>query len=546
MATRKGVWILLATILGSSMAFIDSSVVNVALPRLQMDLNASATSVQWVVEAYALFLGSLILVGGSLGDLFGRKRIFAFGIGVFALASIWCGLSQDITQLIVARAVQGVGGALLTPGSLSIIRASFEDEAERGRAIGLWSGFSAITTAFGPVLGGVLVEHASWRWVFFINIPLAIAVLIILLLRVPENRVVGAEIHLDIIGALSATFGLGLLVFGLIESENVGLLHPLVLLCVCGGLLLLALFLLVERRSSFPMMPLILFRSRIFSGANLLTLFLYAALGGTLFFFPFLLINIHGYSPTAAGSTLLPFTLLMFALSRWSGGLVARYGSRLPLVVGPLLAAGGYVLFALPGTSGSYWTTFFPAIVLLGLGMSITVAPLTTTVMGAAEERYAGIASGINNAVARVAGLLAVAILGIVVAAVFNAALAGHIASLRLSPAVQQALDAQWAELPGTEVSRAGVDSATRAALSSAIAQSFVAAFRVAMLIGAGLALTSSLCAWLMIPGAKAIRPLSPKDQEFQCADNACTLTHARMDKLAVVGAGLQVPEEQG
>jgi EmrB/QacA subfamily drug resistance transporter len=545
MTTRKGVWILIATILGSSMAFIDSSVVNVALPRLQMDLNASATSVQWVVEAYALFLGSLILVGASLGDLFGRKRIFALGIGVFALASIWCGLSRDITQLIVARAVQGVGGALLTPGSLSIIRASFEDEAQRGRAIGLWSGFSAITTAFGPVLGGVLVEHASWRWVFFINIPLAIAVLLILLLRVPENRVVGAEIHLDIVGSLFATFGLGLLVFGLIESENVGLLHPLVLVCVFGGLLLLALFLFVERYSPFPMMPLILFRSRTFSGANLLTLFLYAALGGTLFFFPFLLINIHGYSPTAAGSALLPFTLLLFALSRWSGGLVARYGSRLPLTVGPLFVACGYVLFALPGTGGSYWTTFFPAIMLLGLGMSITVAPLTTTVMGAAEERYAGIASGVNNAVARVAGLLAIAILGIVVTAVFNAFLTSNIASLHLSPAIQHGLDAQRGKLAGTEVPP-GVDSATHAALSSAIAQSFVAAFRVAMLIGAGLALTSSLCAWLMISGAKAVRPLSPKDQELQCGDNACTLTHARTGNLAVVGAGLQVPEEQG
>jgi EmrB/QacA subfamily drug resistance transporter len=544
MTTRKGVWILLATILGSSMVFIDGNVVNVALPRLQLDLNASATSVQWVVEAYALFLGSLILVGGSLGDLFGRKRIFALGIGVFALASIWCGLTQDITQLIIARAVQGIGGALLTPGSLSIIRASFEDEVQRGRAIGLWSGFSAITAALGPVIGGSLVEHASWRWVFFINVPLAITVLLILLLRVPENRVVGGEIHLDIVGALLVTFGLGLLVFGLIESENVGLLHPLVLVCVAGGLLLLALFLFVEWRSPFPMMPLALFRSRIFSGTNLLTLFLYAALGGTLFFFPFVLINVHGYSPTAAGSALLPFTLLLFLLSRWSGGLVARYGARLPLVVGPLFVACSYVLFALPGTGGSYWTTFFPAIVLLGLGMSIVVAPLTTTVLGATAERYAGIASGINNAVARVAGLLAIAILGIVVSAVFNAFLASNTALLHLSPAVQQALDAQRGKLAGTEVPL-GVDPATHAALSSAIAQSFVAAFRVAMLIGAGLALISSLCAWLTIPGKRAIRPLSPRHREVQCGDNACTLTHVRTEKLIAVGAGSQVPESQ-
>ena len=544
MTTRKGIWILIATILGSGMAFIDSSVVNVALPRLQLDLNASASSVQWVVEAYALFLGSLILVGGSLGDLYGRKRIFALGIGIFALSSIWCGLTQDITQLIIARAVEGIGGALLTPGSLAIIRASFDDEEQRGRAIGLWSGFSAITAALGPALGGSLVEHASWRWVFFINVPLAIVVLIILFLKVPENRVVGEEIHLDIVGALLATFGLGSLVFGLIESENVGLLHPLVLGCVFGGLLLLALFLFVEHRNPFPMMPLTLFRSRTFSGVNLLTLFLYAALGGMFFFFPFVLINVHGYSPTMAGLSLLPFTLLIFSLSRWSGGLVARYGARLPLVVGPLVATCGYVLFAIPGTGGSYWTTFFPAVLVLGLGMSITVAPLTTTVMGAVEERYSGIASGISNAVARVAGLLAVAVLGIVVSAVFNAALSNNTALLHLSPAVQQALDAQRGKLAGTEVPP-GLDPTLHAALSSAIAQSFVLAFRVAILIGAGLALTSSLCAWLTIAGKRAIRPITPKDQEVQCGDNACTLMHARTGQLSVVGVGAQAPDTQ-
>ena len=536
MTPHKSSWILLVTILGSSMAFIDSSVVNVALPRLQLDLNASATSVQWVVEAYALFLSSLILVGGSLGDLFGRKRIFALGVAIFALASIWCGLTQDIMQLIIARAAQGIGGALLVPGSLSIIRASFEDDKERGQAIGLWSAFSSITAALGPVIGGWLVEHASWRWVFFINVPLAILVLLVLFLRIPQDRVVLGEIRLDILGALLVTFGLGLLVFGLIESENSGLFHPLILLCVFGGLFLLALFLFVEWHSAFPMMPLGLFRSLSFSGANLLTLFLYAALGGTFFFFPFVLINVHGYSPTAAGSAFLPFTLLMFSLSRWSGGLVARYGSRLPLVVGPLLVACSYVLFTLPNTSGSYWTTFFPAIVLLGLGMSIVVAPLTTTVMGGVEERYAGIASGINNAVARVASLLAIAILGIVVSAVFNVSLANNTASLHLSSVVQQELAAQRGKLAGTEVPT-DVDSATHAALSSAIAQAFVSAFRIAMWIAVGLALTSSLCAWFMISGRRPIRPLSPRDKEAQSGDNACTLTQARVDNVATVGA---------
>ena len=524
MRPGKGFWILLATILGSSMAFIDTNVVNVAIPRIQLDLNASATSVQWVVESYALFLGALILPGGSLGDVFGRKRIFALGIIIFALSSAWCGFAANIDQLIVARAAQGVGGALLTPGSLSIIRASFSD-AQRGRSIGLWSAFSAITSALGPVIGGWLVQNASWRWVFFINIPLAVAVLSILFLYVPESYAEQGNKYIDIPGAVLATLGLGALVFGLLESNTFGLLHPLVLGCILIGVLLLISFLFVERRSLAPMIPLKLFRSRTFTGTNILTLLLYAALGGTLFFLPFNLIRVQGYSATAAGAALLPYTLLMFSLSRWSGGLVVRFGPRLPLIVGPLIAGIGYILFAIPGIGSGYWTTFFPAVLVTGLGMSITVAPLTATVMGAISDHYAGTASGINNAVARVAGLLAIAVLGICVLAVFNGMLDARLSALHVSPVVRHLLDAQRGKLVGTEVP-ANVGRTLHQELSQAIAESFVAGFRLAMLINAGLAFVGSLCAFLTV-GSPSRLP-EPDEQEVRLyGDNTSTLTYA-------------------
>ncbi|GCE27331.1 MFS transporter [Dictyobacter alpinus] len=526
---NKGFWILVATILGSSMAFIDGSVVNVALPRLQGDLNASAASVQWVVEAYSLFLGSLILVGGSLGDIYGRKRMFGLGIIIFMLASIWCGLTTDITQLIVARAFQGIGGALLTPESLAILRASF-NEADRGKAIGLWSAFSAITSALGPVIGGWLVQYASWRWVFFINIPLAVIVLIVLFFFVPESRGEEAERHLDLAGAILATLGLGLLVFGLIEANTYGITSPIVIGCVLIGIASLVAFILVERRSRAPMMPLQLFKSRSFSGTNLLTFFLYAALGALFYFLPFNLIRVQGYSPTFAGSALLPFTILMFSLSRWSGGLVARYGARLPLVIGPILVGLGYILFAIPGIGGSYWTTYFPAIVVLGLGMSVTVAPLTTTVMGAVEDKYAGTASGVNNAVARVAGLLAIAVFGLIVLSSFNLALDNRLASQNVPAATSHLLDNERPKLADAVVPTS-VDASMRARLQQDISESFISSFRVAAIISAGLAFISAICAALTVPSKR--KAILKAKQERQCGDNGCTLTYAHSEVVS-------------
>jgi len=492
-------WILAATILGSSMAFIDGTVVNVALPALQTHLNATVLDVQWVVEAYALFLAALLLVGGSLGDRFGRRRIFCLGAAVFALASGWCGLAPSIEQLIIARAVQGAGGALLVPGSLAIISASFSEE-KRGRAIGTWSGFTAITAAIGPVVGGWLIEHVSWRAIFFINIPLAVVVLLISLWRVPESRDDDATEKLDWPGAALATVGLGGVVYGLIESSRLGLADKQVIGALLVGVFSLIVFFMLEARSNNPMLPLNLFRSRNFAGANLLTLFLYTAMSGSMFFMPLNLIQVHEYSATAAGAAFLPFILIMFFLSRWSGGLVSRYGAKLPLVVGPIIAALGYALLIIPSTEGSYWTTFFPGVVVLGLGMATSVAPLTTAVMNSVAQRHAGVASGVNNAISRTAGLFGVAILGIVILHAYSGELDRRLEKLNLVPETRMLVDEQRVRLAGAELPPS-VGDETRTKLKSAINDSFVSGFRVVMMTAVVLALASALSALVMIEG---------------------------------------------
>jgi EmrB/QacA subfamily drug resistance transporter len=503
-APRSGPWILAATIIGSAMAFIDSTVTNVALPQIQVRLGATALDAQWIVESYALFLSALILVGGSLGDHYGRRRIFSLGIAIFTLASVWCGLSTSPDMLIVARALQGVGGAMLVPGSLAIISASFEGE-QRGKAIGTWAGLSGVTTALGPVLGGFLVENVSWRAAFLINVPLAIVVLLIVYRHVPESRDPDAR-KLDIPGAAFATLGLGGVVYGLITSAEAGFTDLRVLLALVLGAGALVAFVVWERHTEEPMMPLSMFKSRNFSGANILTLLLYAGLGGSLYFLPFLLIQVHGYSATAAGSSFLPFTIITFLMSRWAGGLVTRFGARLPLMIGPLVAAAGFVLFAIPGTEGSYWTTFFPAIIALGLGMSLVIAPLTTTAMNSVSGSHSGLASGVNNAVSRTAGLLAIPVLGIFVFFVFSGSLDASVQDLDLSPKAQQQLEAAKVDLGGAEVPP-GVSEETAAEIETAIKESFLAGFRLAMFIAAGLAVASAVAAAIIIEGKGRAAP---------------------------------------
>ena len=500
-------WVLVATIIGSGMAFIDGTVVNVALPAIQRDLQATAAEMQWVVESYALFLASLLLVGGALGDHFGRRNVFLIGIALFAAASTGCALSRDVHMLIFARALQGIGGALLVPGSLALISASFP-ENERGRAIGTWSGFSGIAAAGGPVIGGFLVDHYSWEWAFLINVPLAAVVLAIGWRHVPETRRAAAR-TLDGWGSLLATVGLGGIVYAFIEAPARHWNSAAVLAALLTGIAAMALFAVAEQRARAPMVPLSLFRNRNFAGANLLTLWLYAALGGGLFFFPLNLIQVQEYSATAAGAALLPFILILFFLSRWSGKLVDQVGAKLPLVAGPAIAACGFALFAWPGIGGSYWLTFFPAVVVLGFGMAVTVAPLTTTVMNSIGEDLAGIASGVNNAVSRTAALLAIAVFGMVMAWVFDSSLTTKLLAMDVSREVAAFLEGQRDKLAGAALP-ANLDGASAAMVRRAIGEAYVAGFRWIMLLSAALALLSALGAWLMIDGKRnSFRPQS-------------------------------------
>lgn len=499
-------WVLLVTILASSIAYIDESVVNIALPAIETDLAASVAVIQWLVNAYVLCLSAFLLTGGAVGDRFGRRRIFVTGLAIFATASLWCGFAPDIGQLILARAIQGAGAALLIPCSLALIGASF-DEAERGKAIGTWAGFSAIAAAVGPLTGGWIVDHFSWRFIFLINPMLALPTLWVALDKVPESRAAAAAGGLDWLGSLLAFGGLGGLALGLIAAPLSGWSDSAVLTALLSGVVLLAVFVWWEAHAPTPMLPLDLFRSRTFSVVNLLTLLLYAALGGVFFFLPFALIQVQGFSASLAGAALVPFTLIMAGLSRWAGGLIDRFGAKWPLGIGAAIAALGFALLALAVGGGSY-VAYLVAITVQGFGMVIVVAPLTTTVINAVAENQTGIAAAINNATASVANLLAIAMFGALALGLYDRELDRTLAAGSFSTEVRQAVAVargQFVIAPAL----ATVQGGDRQAAETIIRQSLAGSIRSVLLVCAALALAGAASS-MLLPSSQS-KPPAPK-----------------------------------
>jgi EmrB/QacA subfamily drug resistance transporter len=491
--TRKRLT-LAATIIGSSMAFVDGSVVNIALPAIQQALGANAVATQWIVNAYLLLLGALVLIGGAAADLYGRRRIFVLGLAVFTAASIACGLAPNIAVLVVSRAVQGVGAALLMPASLAMLGATF-GEHERAQAIGVWAGAGALMSAASPLLGGWLVDQLSWRAIFALNVPLAVAAAGLALRFACESRDPSAR-QLDWGGAVAVGLGLAAITLGLTAISTTGFREEAVAAALGVGTTCLVLFVAIEAWSrDQAMMPLSLYRSRDFSATNAMTLLLYFALGGALYYLPFGLIRLAGYSATQAGAAVLPFALIMGIGASFSGALADRLGPRLPLTVGPIIAACGLAILALVDLRRPFWVGVFPAIFLLGVGMAITVPPLTSTVMAAAGKTHAGIASGVSNAVARIAGLLAVAALGAVLFAEFSSHLPGSMAG--------QAGEALNAVMSGHDANAEAITA-------------FDHALRSIMLVAAGCAALSGLVGWLWLrpkPRAQATNsvPSAPR-----------------------------------
>lgn len=495
----EGKWIMVSAILASSMAFIDSTALNVVLPSLQKSLNASGADLFWILNAYLLMLASLILIGGSLGDKLGRKRVFMTGILVFIAGSTACGLAPNVIYLIVFRIFQGVGGAMMIPGSLSLISSSI-NENERGKAIGTWSAFTTVVTIGGPVLGGALADAGLWRYIFFINVPIGIIALFILLLKVNEISGKDADKGIDYTGSVLIALGLALLTFGFLRVPAVGF-SPQVYVSLAIGILLLVVFIIVESKSPHPVMPLHLFANATFSGTNLLTFFLYAGLGAGMLFLSLDLVQVQGYSQLQSGLTFLPFTILMICFARYAGTLADKFGAKLFLIAGPATAGIGlFILSFIKQTNGpaDYWTTFFPGILVFGLGMSFTVAPLTATVMGSVSDRFSGTASGINNAMTRISGVFANAIFGALAVLFFTGTLQKQLSHIHLNPQQQQEVMAQSGNLGNAKVP-SGIQQSIKPQVETIYHEGFTHAYASITRISAGLAFLGALMALIFI-----------------------------------------------
>ena len=495
-----GKWIMVSAILASAMAFIDGTALNVVLPSLQKSLHATGADLFWILNAYLLMLASLILIGGALGDKLGRKKIFMSGIFVFIIGSAACGLAPNITLLIVFRIIQGIGGALMIPGSLSLISSSI-NENERGKAIGWWSAASTVVTMGGPILGGVLADAGLWRFIFFINIPIGIAALLILLRHVSESKGDSVDLKLDFPGAITIALGLASITFAFLRIPAAGFNRWEVYCSFGAGFLLLASFIFIEAKGKHPMMPLNLFKNLTFSGANLLTFFLYGGLGAGMLFLSLNLVQVQGYTQRQSGLTFLPFTVLMAVIAPFAGRLANKHGPRLLLIAGPAIAGVGLLLLSfVKQTAGpsAYFTTFFPGIIVFGLGMSFTVAPLTAAVMGSVSDHFSGTASGVNNAISRIAAVFANAIFGALAVLFFSGALADHIETINIGSNEKHAIIAQAADLGNAKVP-ADISAGNKAIIEKFYHESFIAAYSNILKISAGLGFLGALMAFVFI-----------------------------------------------
>jgi EmrB/QacA subfamily drug resistance transporter len=498
--SSAGKWIMVSAILASAMAFIDGTALNVVLPSLQQSLGASGADLFWILNAYLLMLATLILIGGSLGDQLGRKKIFMIGIFIFIAGSGACGVAGSVTLLILFRVIQGVGGALMIPGSLSLISASI-NEKERGKAIGTWSAVTTMVTIGGPILGGALGDAGLWRYIFFINIPIGLIALLILTFKVKESRSEDSTRSIDYPGAITIALGLALLTFGFLRVPAVGWGNWQVYIAITLGILLLAAFILIEVKTKHPMMPLQLFSNLTFSGANLLTLFLYAGLGAGMLFLSLNLVQVQGYDQLQSGLTFLPFTLMMVSIARFAGALSDKYGPRFLLIGGPATAGLGLLMLSLvKQTNGphQYWTTFFPGVLVVGLGMSFTVAPLTTAVMGSVGDYFSGTASGVNNAISRTANVFANAIFGALAVLLFSGALQKELKQMPLKEKDKQAVMASAVNLGNARVPK-GIDASYKASVTKAFHESFISTYAIILRIASVLAFLGALMAFIFI-----------------------------------------------